>query len=188
MTTFYLIRHAEKDAVEGVLAGRTPGIALSARGLRQAEALARHLRGERIDAVFSSLIQRAQETAAAIARDRGLGVELCEPITEVEFGEWTGASLSGLAPQERWRRFNTFRSGTPIPGGETALAVQARFVSEMLRLRDARPGGGVALVSHANPIRHGRWRFKGRLSGASGRLGETSLLLKRKRPALQRAW
>ncbi|HWL17590.1 MAG TPA: histidine phosphatase family protein, partial [Opitutus sp.] len=121
-------------------------------------------------------------------RDRGLGVELCDSITEVEFGEWTGASLSGLAPQERWRRFNTFRSGTPIPGGETALAVQARFVSEMLRLRDARPGGGVALVSHANPIRHGRWRFKGRLSGASGRLGETSLLLKRKRPALQRAW
>jgi len=153
MTTFYLIRHAEKDAPEDVLAGRTPGIGLSERGRRQAEAIARRLAAERIEVVGSSPVQRARETAEPIARTAGVEVQTLTGLHEIEFGEWTGKTFAELEAVESWRQFNRFRSGTRVPGGETIGEVQRRFVGEMLRLREAYPNSGVALVSHGDPIR-----------------------------------
>mgnify|MGYP001272979075 CR=1 FL=1 len=153
MTTFYLIRHAEKDAPEDVLAGRTPGIGLSERGRRQAEAIAQRLAAEPIRAVCASPVQRAKETAEPLARTRGVQVQTRAGLHEIEFGEWTGKRFAELEAVESWRWFNRFRSGTRVPGGETIGEVQARFVAEMLRLREAYPNDGVALVSHGDPIR-----------------------------------
>ncbi len=153
MTTFYLIRHAEKDARDDVLAGRTPGIGLNERGRRQAEAIARRLAAERIEAVCASPMQRARETAEALARRVGVEVQTRAGLHEIEFGEWTGRTFAELEAVESWKRFNRFRSGTRVPGGETIAEVQTRFVAEMLRLREAYPDSGVALVSHGDPIR-----------------------------------
>lgn len=153
MTTFYLIRHAEKDASEQLLAGRTPGIGLSARGRRQARAIARRLSPEAIRHVCSSPMQRAQETAEPLADERALDVQVSPAFDEIDFGDWTGMRFSDLEPHARWRQFNRFRSGTHVPGGESVVEVQARFVAGMLRLRDAFPDDGVAIVSHGDPLR-----------------------------------
>ena len=121
MATFYLIRHAQKDAGQRVLSGRTPGIGLSAHGRRQAEAVARMLAGERIQHVFSSPMERARATAEPLARTWRLGVQLSEAISEVDYGEWTGRTFDELADDADWKAFNSFRSWARIPGGEAML-------------------------------------------------------------------
>jgi broad specificity phosphatase PhoE len=129
------------------------GVHLTDAGKAQAERLARRLAHERIQHVLSSPIERALETAAPLARERGLSVEVCEALTEIELGAWTGRTFAELHAAEQWRQFNQFRSGTLVPGGESMVQVQARFVGEMLRRRDESPDEGFALVSHADPIK-----------------------------------
>ncbi len=171
MTTFYLLRHAEKAADDGVLAGRTPGIALSATGRGQAERLAQRLAPAPITRVYSSPMQRTRETAAALAQAKNLSVEISEPLGEIDAGEWTGKRFAELdGGDARWRNFNRFRGGTPIPGGESAVTVQARFVNEMIRLRAAHSGEHVALVSHADPIKIALAHFLGAPLDLYGRI------------------
>lgn len=154
MSTFYLIRHAERSGDPQMLAGRLEGYPLTAVGRMQADRLAQHLGREPIAHVFTSPVQRARETAEALARRFGLEANVSIAFGEIDAGAWTGSRFPQLdADDEQWRRFNCFRSGTPIPGGETMVGVQSRFVGEMLRLREAFPDDGIALVSHADPIK-----------------------------------
>lgn len=136
------------------MAGRTANVPLTERGRTQAERLGERLAREPIKHLCSSPVQRAQETAAPLARRLGLTVELCAGFHEVESGEWTGHTFPELdASDARWRRFNQVRSTTRIPGGETMVGVQARFLEELLRLRARFPNEAVALVSHADPLK-----------------------------------
>lgn len=154
MTTFYLIRHAERIGDQQMLAGRTAGLHLTTAGREQAARLALHLAREPIEHVCSSPLERARETAEPLAQRRGLVVDILPSLHEVDSGGWTGGTFRELdVASAEWRRFNRLRSLTRIPHGETALAVQARFVGEMMRLHEALPNAGIALVSHADPIK-----------------------------------
>lgn len=153
MTTLLLVRHAHTDAVGRSLAGRAAGVALSPDGRVQAARLAARLASETLDAVYTSPLERAVRTAEAIAEPRGLQVAVEDGLTELDFGGWTGARIDTLEPDERWRRFNVFRSGTRIPDGELALEAQVRVVCALLRLRERHPQGTILAVSHADVIR-----------------------------------
>jgi probable phosphoglycerate mutase len=154
VTTFYLIRHGERLGDQTLLNGRLPGYSLTPAGRTAAERLAQHLAREPVQYLMSSPMERARETAEPLARVRGLQVEVSEAINEIDAGTWAGKTFPVLDVEDAaWRRYNHFRSGNPIPGGETAMAVQARFVGEMLRLRTRFPDAGVALVSHSDPIK-----------------------------------
>jgi broad specificity phosphatase PhoE len=152
-TIFHLVRHAQYDLLGRVLAGRTPGLRLNAAGEAQAQALARALAGRGIAAVLSSPRERARETAAPIASSLGLAVEMDEGFDEVDFGAWTGLRFDELADRADWRAWNLFRSMTSAPGGETMLAVQARAVASVLRLRAAHDDGEVVVVSHGDVVK-----------------------------------
>lgn len=153
MTTFLLIRHAHVEVLGGSLAGRRAGVHLTEQGRREAQTLAQWLARETIDRVYSSPLERAQETAAALAAPRRLAVEPAEELIDFEFGEWTERSFAELERDPRWRQFNTVRSGVRVPGGETMLEVQARAVGLIQRLHDAYPQQTLALVSHYDVIR-----------------------------------
>ena len=148
-----LIRHGHNDWVGDRLAGWTPGIHLSAKGRAECEALARRLDGYPIDAVYSSPLERARETAEFIAAPLGLGVETLSGVGEVRYGSWTGGQLSELAKDELWPRAQAFPSGTRFPGGETLAEVQARAVAAIEALRADYPHGVVAVVSHGDVIK-----------------------------------
>lgn len=152
MTVFFLVRHAHHDWLGRGLAGRTD-VPLSAKGFAQAERLARRLAGAGLDAVRSSPLLRTRQTAEAIAARSGLEVEVTPEILEVDFGAWTGKDFGDLDRDERWRRWNAFRSGTRCPGGETMAEAQARVVGYMAGLHEEGPSARVALVGHADPIR-----------------------------------
>jgi probable phosphomutase (TIGR03848 family) len=152
-TTFLLIRHAINDTVDVRIAGRTPGVHLNDEGRRQAEELAHRLDRIQLDAIYSSPLERAFETAEPIAERHGLGITRLDSLSEIDFGDWTWKALDELHADELWHQFNTFRSGMRIPGGETIVEVQARTVCELLRLREKHPEGTLAIVGHGDPIR-----------------------------------
>jgi probable phosphoglycerate mutase len=133
--------------------GRTPGIFLNAEGKAEAQRLADEFKNVELAAIYSSPLERARETAEAIARVAKLEVKESLAFNEINFGEWTGQSLAALFRDERWHRFNTLRSTTRIPGGELFLEVQARTVLELERLSQHHAGGRVLIVSHADVIK-----------------------------------
>ena len=68
-------------------------------------------------------------------------------------GEWSGLTYRELDEQSDWRRFNTVRGMTRIPGGELMVETQARAVGELDRLRAAHTNEVFAVVSHGDVIK-----------------------------------
>ena len=153
MTTFALIRHASHALLGHTIVGRLPGVQLSARGLREAEALASRLEGWPIQALYSSPLERARATAAAIADRLRLEVQAADELNEIDYGAWTNRTLADLREIPEWRRFNLFRSGSRIPGGESMVEVQDRMLQLIERLRCVHPEQTVALVGHGDVIK-----------------------------------
>jgi broad specificity phosphatase PhoE len=153
MTRLLLIRHGACDPVGHSIAGRTPGIHLNRLGAQQAESLPARLAGCPIDAVFSSPMERAQQTARPLCRHLGKEIMVREALTEVDYGAWTGRRISDLADDPWWQRFNTVRSATPVPDGESFTRIQQRMVDEILFQALRYAGATLAFFSHADPLR-----------------------------------
>ncbi|MGE0127371.1 MAG: histidine phosphatase family protein [Blastocatellales bacterium] len=153
MTRFLLIRHGMTDSVGRAVAGWTPGVYLNDKGRWEAARLAERLADAPIKAIYSSPLERACETAQPISRKFGLDVQVVEDVGEVKFGEWTGRELSELNNDPLWRRFNSLRSLTRAPGGETQLEAQARMIAALELLRARHPDQMVAVVSHGDVIK-----------------------------------
>lgn len=161
MTTFLLIRHGLTDAVGKTITGRLPGVRLNEIGRKQADELYARLGRWKIDAIYSSPLERALETAAPTARRLKLDVTRSELLSEVDFGEWSGKSLDELGQLQAWKLYNTFRSSTRAPGGEMMLEVQARMVEQLNRCAREHPDKTLALFSHADAIRAALVHFLG---------------------------
>ena len=153
MTTFFLIRHASCSGLGQTLWGRTPGVCLNETGKLEAQRLAERFRGMTLEAIYSSPLERALETAETIARTMKLEVNRNPAFDEIDFGDWTGKSFETLSSDEVWRRFNSVRSATRIPGGESFLEVQTRVVTELDKLSSQHNNARVAIVSHADVIK-----------------------------------
>ena len=153
MTTFYLVRHGACAGIGEKLWGRTAGISLNDAGKEQAERLGEQFRHVVLEAVYSSPLERALETAEPIARNARLQVRQNAAFNEIDFGEWAGKSLDELSVDQRWQRFNSERSVADVPGGESFLDVQARVVAELDNLSQQHTRAGVAIVSHADVIK-----------------------------------
>lgn len=148
-----LIRHALNDWTGKRMPGWTPGIHLNEEGRAQAAALPRRLAAVRLDAIYSSPLERTLETAQPLAEAYGLNVIVRDRLGEVRCGDWTGRSVEELQQEELWTQIRVYPSGVRFPGGEAFWEAQARLVAELDAIRDAHPGQTVAVVSHADPIK-----------------------------------
>jgi probable phosphomutase (TIGR03848 family) len=153
MTQILLIRHARNDWVGKRLPGWTPGIHLSAEGRAEAAALAERLASTPLDAVYSSTLDRALETAAYIAGPRSLPVIEVADLVDVDTGDWTGRDLKEVSKEPSWWGVVFRPSLTRLPGGETLWEMQVRAVTALERIRAAHPDGAVAVVAHADVIK-----------------------------------
>ena len=94
-----LIRHGRTDwNVQGRVQGRTD-IPLDETGLRQAAAVARRLSGIRLNAIYTSPLRRAHDTAKAVAAFHDCDIYVSEKLTEINFGAWEGKTGSELEAQ-----------------------------------------------------------------------------------------
>ena len=153
-TLMLLVRHGQTATTGKVLPGRAAGLHLSDAGRAQAEATAERLAAlPRVDAVYSSPLERTRETAAPIAKRLGLKVTVDRGLLECDYGEWTGGELKALARTPEWRVVQRHPSGFRFPGGESFPEMLTRFTAALRRLCAAHVGGVVVAVSHADPIR-----------------------------------
>jgi broad specificity phosphatase PhoE len=144
----FLIRHGETEwNREEVFRGRKD-IPLGERGLGQARLLAERLRGTRLEAVYSSPLQRALQTARAIAA--GAEVRAVDGLVDMSYGEWEGLPLTEV--QARWADLYALWQERPesfeAPSGETLEAVRARALPALEAIAQAHGAGSVAVVSH----------------------------------------
>lgn len=153
MTVMLLIRHGQNDYVkQAKLAGRLPGVHLNAVGLEQAARLAEALKSTKLQAVYSSPLERATETAKAIASAQGLKVVNIEGLSEIDIGRWQGLTLRAARRRKLWPTIQHAPSLARFPEGESFIDAQSRIVNalETLRLRHS---GAIVCVSHADPIK-----------------------------------
>ena len=154
MTALFLIRHAANDFVkDGKMAGWTPDVHINDEGRQQAEQMAARMDKVVLDAIYSSPLERAVETAEYLARPRGLEVQQRKDLGEIHVGAWEGQKIEDLNKTDEWRMFQVYPSGTRPPGGETARQTQMRAVGEIEFICAMHPEGTVAIVSHADTIK-----------------------------------
>lgn len=147
------MRHGETPTTGTVLPGRARGLHLSDRGRVQAERVAERLAGLPVDAIYSSPLERARETAGPTAASTGLEVTEDAGLIECDFGEWTGAALAELAGLPQWQTVQHSPSAFRFPDGESFTQMQARMVGTLEVLCAAHAGGVVVCFSHADPIK-----------------------------------
>src|SRR5262245_32642006 len=115
-TVVLLVRHGQTPTTGKVLPGRARGLHLADEGRAQAEAAAERIAAlKRVDAIYSSPLERTKETAAPIGRARGLKVSVDRGLLECDFGEWTGGELKALAKTPEWTTVQRYPSGFRFP-------------------------------------------------------------------------
>ena len=140
--TLVLWRHGQTAFnAERRFQGQTD-VPLNAVGREQAARAARFLAALRPDAIFSSDLSRAAETAAALARLTGLSVTLDKDLRERHGGAWEGKTDTEIREQYP----EAFAAWVP-PDGETATAVADRGSMALERIADSVPGGTVTVVT-----------------------------------------
>lgn len=156
MTLIYLIRHGENEYVEkGKLAGWLPEIHLNDRGIVQAEALVKVFSNRKLNAIYSSPLERTLETAKPLAESMDLKVIKTERLGEIGYGRWQGQSLKALRRRKLWPIIQNTPSLARFPEGESFVEAQARVVSKIedLRSKHKRKKSAIACVTHADVIK-----------------------------------
>jgi probable phosphoglycerate mutase len=155
-TTFLLLRHGETELTRDKRFSGSGGAdpALSATGRGQAAATAAALAARGVDAVVTSPLARARETAEPVAAALGTAVRVEDDLRECAFGEWEGLTFAEV--EEGWPdEVAAWLASSAVapPGGESFDAVSARVARARDRLLARYPGKTVLLVSHVTPIK-----------------------------------
>ena len=149
-TTFLLVRHGETTwGADARFAGRED-VPLTARGARQAEAVAARIRPLAPSIVLTSPLQRCRTTAEAIAAAARVRVVVEERLNDGLLGEWTGFRAAEIA--ERWpAEFAAWRSDPDAepPGGESFTDIRERVRPVLNETVQSFRGHTVVLVTHA---------------------------------------
>ena len=151
-----IIRHGESASnVKNIIAGHM-NVPLTDLGLEQAEQTAAHLAPEQIDAVYSSDLKRAFDTALPNAERRGLPVVADPALREIQCGRWEGQSKEFLEANDTEAYAVGFRHhyfGFTMPGGESEADCRARILGALTRIARQNEGKTVLIVSHGAAIR-----------------------------------
>lgn len=155
MTLIVLVRHARTDwSRERRLQG-WQDVPLSDEGRTQAGAVARALADRGLDAVYSSPLRRAMETASAIAAPHGLPVHPHAGFREMGFGRWEGLTTAEIEARDpaHYRIWTEEPQRFTAPDGERLEDVRQRVVEGLQDLRARHEGQTLVLVAHAVPSR-----------------------------------
>lgn len=151
--TIYIVRHGESEAnVAGLHGLDTP---LTQKGKEQAKELLKQLKGIHFDAIFSSPLVRAKETAAIIAKEHKLIVLSKEALRERNEGILSGKE--GKKMQEEFKEMYQMRQSIPYDewktkniaeGYETDESLMSRFITACREIAIAYPAKTILIGSH----------------------------------------
>jgi broad specificity phosphatase PhoE len=148
MARLILVRHGETDwNREMRIQGGSSNCPLNEKGRRQVENLALRLKQEKIEAIYSSPLKRALETAEAIA-----GCHKLEVVAEPSLREIEAGKLEGVTTAELGKHFSQvlIQDGVAnrIPGGESLAELQQRSWGAIQRICQQHTNGELVVASH----------------------------------------
>lgn len=136
------------------LAGRLPGVHLNQKGRDQAISLVKTLQKISIQAIYSSPLERAMETAAPLASERHLPIQIHPGLLDIDYGDWQWRTYKQVARTNLWKTLADKPSEVQFPEGESLLEAQERLVKTVNQIaanhgdRDV-----VACFTHADVVR-----------------------------------
>ena len=148
-----MIRHGEIPSnVNKVYAGRSPE-QLTKKGVQQAQDVSEKLLEYEVDAIYSSPIQRALQTAQIISEKKGLALRIEEAFREIEMGPWEGMSEEDVGTRypDEWNIWNSDPAELRMEGRETLEELLSRVLAGIRKIKDS--GDNVVIVTHVAIIR-----------------------------------
>ena len=152
----YLVRHGETDYNKrGIIQGRGVNSSLNEEGHRQAMAFYEHYKHLRFDHIFTSNLQRTQQTVAPFINHGNYDYVAFEGLDEINWGKHEGQSPSDILSNEYQDMTNAWRAGDlskKIPGGESPLDLQKRqldFIENVL----SNYQGRILICTHGRAMR-----------------------------------
>ena len=153
MNGLLFIRHAETD-LAGTFCGHSDP-PINTRGYAQVNNLIAQLSSEPFDAIYSSDLRRATDTAAALAQAFHVPCLTSPNLREIHFGDWESLTWEEIKKRDpdyaqRWAdSFPAF----PAPGGEVFADFEQRVLHEMTHLFRLATNKRIAVVTHGGVMR-----------------------------------
>jgi len=155
LTKVILVRHGQTDWNHLKRYQGHSDISLNQAGLSQAQRVAERLAGQSVQAVYSSDLLRAVQTAEAIAEKQGLTVIPLTEFREINFGSWEG--LTYVQIMAEWPDLLTAIYSRPgdirIPGGESFQIVQQRAMAALTKCVERHREQTSVMVAHGGSLR-----------------------------------
>ena len=177
MTTLLLIRHGESKANElGLYAGHGD-FELSEKGRKQAKLTAEFIVSHySIDAIYSSDLKRAYQTAKATAEKLGMEIVKETGLREIYAGEWEGYPFDRLISdfKKDYETWLTDIGNAVCTGGESVKKLKERVMGTLQRIAEKNEGKTVVIATHATPVRVAQCTAQGKALGELNEIPWTS--------------
>lgn len=154
-TQLYLIRHGESEGNRRrAFLGHTD-LDLTQKGHEQAENTAQYLKDIHADAIYSSDLLRAYNTAMHTARLKGMEIITNKNLREIYAGSWENKTFDELCAEfeEEYGLWKNNIGMARCSGGESVEELKARAVKEIFSIAEENIGKTVFIFTHATPIR-----------------------------------
>jgi phosphoserine phosphatase len=150
MTRVYLVRHGTTEwNKEEIFRGRLD-CKLNETGQAEARALAEYFTDIPLQAIYSSPLSRAMETAQAVAQAKALPVVSLPEFIDMDFGEWQGLPLREVREKysDLYRLWRERPEAVHFPGGENLAQVRARAWEGLQKVLRENPDKTALILSH----------------------------------------
>jgi broad specificity phosphatase PhoE len=153
MNGVLFIRHAETDLIGTFCGHSNPPI--NARGRRQIKTLMDTIKGEEINCIFTSDLERAAGTASTLAEAFGVPCIKKPDLREINFGSWEGLTWQRIQEldEDYARRWTETYPNLPAPGGESFADFQTRVIAEVTEILNSSDRRKVAVITHGGVMR-----------------------------------
>jgi len=153
MKSLLFIRHAETELAGSFCGHSDPP--LNARGQMQVSDLIARLAMEPIDAIYSSDLRRAADTAASLAQAFAVPCTTTSALREIYFGDWEAMTWAEIERRDAdyARRWAESFPNLAAPNGEPYAMFESRVLREVDRLLDLAAAKRIAVVTHAGVMR-----------------------------------
>ena len=156
MGSIIFLRHGQAlNNTQRILAGRTPGIPLTEKGIDQAEKAAKFLEDMNISAIYSSPIERAKSTAQIVGNHNSIDVKIDDRLIELDMGKFTGVPYDEIFSSHGNVFMKFYKGELEIAhnGVETFTDVKKRVLGIVDHVIENHPNENVVLVTHMDPIK-----------------------------------
>ena len=150
-----MVRHGEITSnLKKIYAGKSSE-SLTKNGIKQVKKVSVKLKQYKVDALYSSPVERAIQTAEIISETLGLGFFVEYAFREMELGWWEGLSENDIARiyPEEWRLWQDRPAELKLPGRETLQELLERVLIGVQRIQQFMGNQTIVVVTHVAIIR-----------------------------------